>query len=292
MKTTFPVIVFLALLTGCQFSKSVEKDLISGLTTRGNNISCEEVYLTVNNERSTRNSFIYGEIFFLNFSDVRGLAKEKGNVFPGMDMIVINESGDTLMNTGDLLAGYTEGMNYSPLLLTADLTVANPIKSKDDYKLFVNIWDKKGKGRFVSEFDFKVRENDKIIVEPYNVAYDEVYIFSRGLNKVITDNKVKLNDNVYIIIEGLKGFIEENGLVFPGLSMKATDTGNSVVLVNDDLFSNYSESGIDPADLTARVSANFKITGNQINNPLHCEIIVWDKKSEARIKATMDMFME
>ncbi|MCX6260856.1 MAG: hypothetical protein NTY95_08465, partial [Bacteroidia bacterium] len=203
MKPTLTLFFLLLVLNSCNFSKSAKKDLMSGLSSTGNSISCEDVYLTVNNERITRNSFIYGETFFLNFSDVKGFAKENGNVFPGMNLVVVNPAGDTMMQTNDLMSKYADGMNYSPLILTADLTLAAPIKSKAEYTAFVNIWDKKGAGTFRSKFDFKVRENDKISIESSKVKYDEVYLYSKGNEKVITDNKIKLSDDTYIIIEGL-----------------------------------------------------------------------------------------
>ena len=292
MKTTFSVILIPFVLAGCQFSKSVKKDFASGITTTGNNLTCEDIYLTVNDEKITRNSFIYGETFYTNFSDIKGFTKEKENVFPGMEMIVINQAGDTVFQNNDIYLGSTGGVNYSPLLLTADLTLAAPIKSKGDYTLLINIWDKKGNGTFTSKFDFKVKENKQIAVESSNVSFDEVYLFSQSNYKVITDNKIKYNDNIHIIIEGLKGFKEEDGLVFPGLSIKATDAADNTVLESDDLFLDYSTTGIATSDLAARVSAHFNITGTQFNNPLHCEMTVWDKKSDARIKATTNMTLE
>jgi hypothetical protein len=292
MKTTLTLFFLLLVLNSCNFSKSVKKDLMSGLSSTGNNISCEDVYLTVNDERTTRNSFIYGETFFLNFSDVKGFAKENGNVFPGMNLVVVNPAGDTLMQTSDLMSKYTDGMNYSPLLLTADLTLATPIKSKAEYTAFVNIWDKKGEGTYRSKFDFKVRENDKMTIESSKVTYDEIYLFSQENDKVITDNKIKLNDNIYIIIEGLKGFNEANGMVFPGLTIKVTDSAKNAVLDSDDLFLEYSESGIAAIDLADRVSAHFSVQGTQSNNQLHCELTVWDKKSDAKIKVITDLVLE
>jgi hypothetical protein len=279
-------------MSGCQFSKSAKKDFISGVASIGNNITCEEVYLTVNGERTQRNSFIYGETFVLNFSNVTGLTKENGIVFPGMIMTVINTSGDTLMKTDDLISGYPEGMNFTPLLLTADLTIAAPIKSGGEYTVIINMWDRKGKGTFRSKFDFKVNKNDKIDIESSKVSFDEIYIYSKGSDKVIIDNKIKFDDNVYIIIEGLRGFSETNGMVYPGLSIKASDSIKNIILESKDLFTDYSASGIASADLAQRVSAHFSIPGTQFNNPLQCELTVWDKKSDARVKVSSDMVVE
>jgi hypothetical protein len=292
MKTSLKLCFLFLVMAGCQFSKSAKKDLLSGVSSTGSNISCEEVYITVNNERTTRNSFVYGETFYLYFSNVTGLAKENGNVFPGMNMTVINTSGDTLMHTNDLISNYPNGMNFSPLLLTADLTVAAPIYSGKKYTVIINIWDRKGEGTYRSKFDFTVKKNDRITIESLKVTFDEIYIYSQGNDKVIIDNKIKYNDNVYIIIEGLKGFAESNGMVFPGLSIKASDSAGNVVLESDDLFTEYSAPGIAPSDLAERVSAHFNIPGTQFNNPLHCELTVWDKKSDARIKVISNMVVE
>jgi hypothetical protein len=292
MKTTIFAILISVVLTGCQFSKSVKKDFISGLTTTGNNLSCDDVFLSVNNEKTDRNIFIYGETFFINYNDIKGFTREKENVFPGMELVIRNQAGDTVMQTNDLYSEYPSGINYSPLKLTADLTVASPIKSKGEYTLNVKIWDKKGPGIFTTKFNFKVKENEQITIDPSNVSYDEIYLFSQGSDKVITDNKIKFDDNIYLIFEGIKGFKAENGMVFPGLSLKATDSKNNMIIDYDDLFLDYSETGLAATDFISRVSAHFKITRAEFKNPLHCVLVIWDKKSDARVKVTANLILE
>jgi hypothetical protein len=76
------------------------------------------------------------------------------------------------------------------------------------------------------------------------------------------------------------------------LSIKASDSASNVLLESDDLFTDYSASGIAAADIAERVSAHFSIPGPQFNNPLHCELTVWDKKSDAKIKVNTEMVLE
>lgn len=285
MKTTFSVILISIILTGCNFSKSVKKDLLSGLTTTGDVLTCDDVYLTVNDERITRNSFIYGETFYIHYKDIQGFTKENGKVFPAMEMAVTDKSGDTLLYSDDLYSGDKEGLSYSPLELSAHLTVATPLRSKDEYMLQINISDKKGSGTYSSKFKFSVKTDDHIIVEPAKgITYDEIYLFSQGNDKAITDGKIGFNDNIYIMIEGLKGFKAENGFVFPGLSILATDSTDNEIINSADLFSDYSETGLADSDFITRVSTHFKITGEKFNNPLHCELNLWDKKGDGRIR--------
>lgn len=292
MKKTLSVILISLLLTGCQFSKSVKKDLISGLTTTGNVLTCNDVYLSINNERTTRNSFNYGEIVNLEFSDIKGFTKENGNVFPLMNILVTDKSGDTVLFTDDLYSEYPDGLNFSPLKLTADLTVAAPMHSDENYTLSVNIGDKKGPGTYISKLNFTVKSNDKIRSDPKGVTYDEIYLYSKGKEKVITDGKIDFDDNIYILVEGLKGFKEDNGLVFPGLSLSAVDSEKNPVLKNDDLFSEYTETGVALSDFSSRVSAQFKISGTVFSNPLTVEIIIWDKKSDSRLIVSTDFELE
>jgi hypothetical protein len=244
-------VVAALVLTGCQFSKSVKKDLISGLTTTGDILTCNNVHLTINNEQTTRNTFNYGEMVYLVYDDIQGFTKENGKVFPLMQILVRNIKGDTVLWADDLYSEYTEGMDFSPLELTADLTVATPINSGGEYELFVKISDRKGKGTYSSNMKFTVSKNEKLQIEPDLVTYNEVYIFSQDDGKVIIDNRIRFEDNIYIIIEGLKGFREENGVVFPGLSLKGIDASNNVILDYSDLFGEYGETGIEVQDFSS-----------------------------------------
>jgi len=289
MKNTFYVILFSIVIAGCHFSKSVKKDFVSGLTSTGSGLTCEEVYLKVNDERTDRNSFIYGEVVNLVFEDVKGLKQENGKSFPKMQIIVNSLSGDTVFFADNLYSEYTEGMNFSPLQLTGDLTVAAPIKTGGEYLLTVTIKDRKGAGIYLSKLKFSVKGNDKIKIEPLNVSYNEVYLYSQGKDKVINDGVISFDDNIYILAEGLKGFKEENGLVFPGISFRGTDASGKAIFNYEDMFSDYSTTGIAVSDFNTKISAHFKLTGSEFNNPLHAEIIIWDKKSSARLRISTDM---
>jgi hypothetical protein len=292
MKTVLTSLLFLIALSGCKFSKSVKKDLLSGLFTTGDGLSCDNVYLSVNDEKTDRNTFIYGEEFIVNFNNIEGFRKENDYVFPGMKLVVLSSTGDTVLQTNDLYSDYTNGMKLSPLLLTSDITVASPIKSKGEYTLQVKIWDKKSNGTFSAKFNFKVNSNEKITTEAVNVTYNEIYLYSKEREKVITDNKMKFSENTYVILEGLSGFKEENGMVFPGLSLKGTDNEGKLILDFSDLFEEFSKSGLAVSDFNTRVSSHFILSGTEFKNPLHCELAIWDKKSIARIKVAADLIVE
>jgi len=292
MKTTTIVILVSLALSGCNFSKSVKKDFVSGLTTTGNVLSCDDVYLSVNDERTTKSSFPYGEKICVNYDDIQGFIKENGNVFPELFLVITDLTGDTVMYTDDLYSEYKDGLNYTPLKLVADLTLASPMHSNREYNLSVNIRDKKGSGTFNSKYKFSIKPDEMITVNPEEVQYNEAYLFSQGNDRVITDTRIKFDDNIYIFIEGLKGFKEENGLVYPGLSLQGKDSKDNNILDYSDLFSGYTDTGIAASDFTQQVSAHFKLTGSEFNNPFHVELNIWDKKSSAKLRISVNLTVE
>lgn len=273
----------------CEFRKSVNKDLITGLTTKGDGLSCDNVYLSSGERKISRNSFTYGEKFYLNFENIEGFKKDKDHAFPGLQLFVISQAGDTVLKYNDLYADYTDGINISPLLLRTYLTVAEPIHSNNNYTLHANIWDKKGKGTFTAKMDFDVVPNKQITIENNGVSYNEIYLYSKEREIPITDSNVKFNENIYMIFEGLQGFKEETGKVFIGQSIKITDSEGNLILKEDDLI---GDSSMESSDLKSRVAPNFIFTGSNIKNPVTCNISIWDKKSGSKIMASVKLNVE
>lgn len=287
MKIRMSVIILLLLtMISCEFNKSVNKDLITGLTTKGDGLSCDNVYLSDGKNKINRNSFIYGEKFYLNFDNIEGFKKEGINVFPGLKLLILGTEGDTIMFNNDLYSNINNGVDISPLLLQANITVANPIHSNDKYKIFVSIWDKKDEGTYKAEMDFEVVSNNQIIIENNNISYNEIYLFSQERNNVITGNEVNLNENIFMIFEGLEGFKIEEGKATLGLSLKGKDSEGKLILNEADLI---GDLGMEVSELKNRLAPQFMFSGSNIKNPVTCEITIWDKKSDSRIKALIEL---
>ena len=277
------------ILHGCNFSKSVNTDLLTGLTTVGNGLSCDDVYMSMTDGQIQKNTFIYGEEFDVNFSNIEGFTNVEGAVFPGLSLAFTDEAGEIVMETDDLYAGYTEGMDFSPLLLAATLTVATPIQSNNNYLLSVKVWDKEGTGTFTAKLPFEVIVNDRISLEHNQTACTEVYLFSGNTGQVITNHEVAFDEDVYLIFEGLTGFREDDGNVFVGMSLNATDNAGKILLALDDMFETYGENDITANILKEQASANLVFTKGVITNPVHCEVVIFDKKGEARITAKTEL---
>ncbi len=272
-------------LQACEFNKSINIDLTSGISTKGNGIFCDDVYLSVNEKKTTNSSFIYGEIFYVNFNDIKGFKKENGYVFPGMKLAIVSSEGDTVMQRDDMYANSTKGFDVSPLLLTTNITVANPMFSNKKYKLYLNIWDKKGEGTFKTEIAFNIIPNKNIKIVSNDITYDNIYLFSRKSNTAITTNKVNLNEKINLIFEGLSGFKEENENISIGVSIIIRDANGDIILNEKDLMT----KPIKAAQIKKQLAPNFTFSNGNIKNPTICEINIWDKKSDAKIKATFSL---
>ena len=289
MRTLFSIFASIVLLTGCNFSKSIKVDLITGLTLSGNQLSCDDVFLSVKGQKVNTSTFTYGEKFSLNFKDLKGMKEETGKVFPDLGMFVIDASGDTIFQGKDMYAQYTEGINSSPVVLSVRLTAASPMHSGKDYTLIVRIKDKKDSGTFTAKLTFRVVSDQEIKIEAEKVSINEVYLFSKNSGEVITDNKVKADDKVYLIFEGVKGFNEINGKIFPGLSMKATGSDGTEIFSNNDLFSDFTGSGLSADDFKTQVLASLTFSSGSVKNPVRCNLVLWDKKGDSKINVSTDL---
>ena len=213
----------------CSFAQSVEKDLVTGLSSSGNGMSCEEVYLSDGEMEIKRSTFIYGETFYVNFDGIVGFEREEQRAYPEMQMLVLDKKGDTALFVRDMYEGYEDGIDYDPLQLYSQITVANPMHSNLTYDLSVHIKDRKGKGSFKAELEFDVVANEDIIISGEGVTASEIYLFSLEDSHTITNGKIAFNEVIYLLFEGLEGFVVDAGQVQLGLSMLLKDADGNVI---------------------------------------------------------------
>jgi hypothetical protein len=269
-------------LNSCNFAQSVEKDLVTGLSTRGDGLSCEDVYLSDGEKVIKRNTFIYGESFYVNFDGMGGFERVGESAFPEMEIVVVDDMGDTALHIIDTYEGYKDGIEISPLVLHAQITVADPIHTDGDYTLHVNIQDRKGEGSFRAKLEFDVLPDEKIKLSGEQVTAREIYLFSQQRGQTIIDGRAAFNEDIYLLFEGLEGFSVDAGQVLLGLSMVVKDADGNEILDEADLF---GDSGLKYMDVHSQVAPNFILTGSEVANPVSCVIRIWDKRSSAWISA-------
>lgn len=278
MKNLFIAVLLILLTFACDTRKSFNKDLMTGLSTSGDGLSCEEVTILSGGQTIQRSSFIFGEEITIQFQNIDGFKVENGK-FSVMSIVISDINKNIVLKEDDAYKDYSEGISLNPVTLRSELTLARPMKSGQSYNLVINIRDKKGEGKLSAELDFEVKPNEKIKASTHNCGIDELYLFSDNNKKAITDNVITFGDNIHLIFEGVKEFSEKDNKIFPGLSLEIKDGKNEEILFYEDLFKEFESSGIDAESFKDRVSANFWFKGAEANNPLTLEAKLWDKLS-------------
>lgn len=289
LKALFVISLLVCLTCACDFNVSYEKDLSTGLIAIGSGLSCDDIYLSDGVNKINRTTFSYGERFVLNLNDIKGFEKIGGNVFPGMELLISDENGDTTMFNKDLYENDSAGYELSPLLLEAFLRTATPLHSGNSYTFRSKVWDKKGEGTFTTEFDFDVETNSEIDIIDNGITYEEIYLFSDKRNTTITDGVINLNENIYLLFEGLNGFKESDGKVQIGISIKVTDKNGKVLLEQKDLSGGQE---YDSNVIKQQVAPHIIVTEVAYKGPVIFDVRIWDKNGDNDIMTTTVLDIE
>jgi len=304
-----PLLLLLVVsLMGCESNNSSDNDHVSDTTTSPNSentptnlasiltsnegLSSKNVHLTVDGNPSIGADFQFAQDFYLVLGKVEGFKIKNGNAFPGMRVLVISESGDTVMLRKDLYQLDTDGINYDSLDLKAGISITSEYSSGNSYTIIVDVWDKKGSGRLTSQMNFNVVRNEHFDISVTNVEYREVIIASPDDGNVLLDNKIRLGEQLLIVFEGITGFKEIDGLIFADLNLKATDATGKIILDRAEIFAEHAETGFPPSTLEGQVNDIFSFTDPEIQSPIDFEATVWDRKSDAKIVAKIQLELE
>lgn len=246
-------------------------------------LSYNEVTVSVNDEKSELKVFNYGDKITLNFVNAEGFERVGGKIYPGLSLIVLNKQKDTLLYYEDMYED-KPGIGMDPVTLTADLVAANPILSGEIVTARLDFWDKKGKGKMRVNFQFSTKSNDNLEIKTKRLSYREIYIFSEKDQRVISDNRYdKADDMLYFIMEGLEGFKEQDGMVFPCLMLEVTDENGETVLKEENIFADYFETGATPEDVGQKIyfGLSRKVLGKGSKLKIHAVLV--DKISDASL---------
>lgn len=140
------------------FNKGIKKDLTTGLKTTNDGLSYAEAYLiSEQNEKLSSNEMALQTSFSVVLTEVDGFKLKEGNAYPGIAISVTDAEGLEIMNTGDLLTDYKNGVTVdNAKTLTASFTVGKPMQA-GKYHFKARFWDKNGKGEIISEIELKVK---------------------------------------------------------------------------------------------------------------------------------------
>lgn len=107
----------------------------------------------------------------------------------------------------------------------------------------------------------------------------------------LASNEIPMGKKLVIRYDGVKGFKELGGRVYPGVSMSVTDQGGGTVGEYPDLFKEYYAAGMEPKK-AGRISATL-MTGKpmKIRAEYLWRVRVWDRKGGGEIVSEMKIKM-
>lgn len=277
------IVMLLAITTSCSFNQSYTTDLSIGATSRGDGIGVGAVIMEINGEIEARNEYTYGEEVNVIFENVTGLMKVNGFTFPKMSIFIIKNDKDTVDSNLDLLEDLVDGTDHSPLRLNTYFTCTYSYKNNEKYEVFVEIGDRKGNGTFKYSFPFTIKAYDMVEIKNSGFEYSEIYLWNETSKFTVTDNSISAKDEFYLILEEIKGFELVDGKVFPEFSVELRDKGGEIIVGNPNLFEEYLETGMDPADIESQIYASLTFTKGYFDNPCRFTAKLKDLKSDKKI---------
>jgi hypothetical protein len=286
---TSSLLIFLITFSSCQFNQSVNTDLTTGAYSRGDGIGCDDVVIEINGEAKKRNEFIFGEKVNLIFGNISGLTSLDNKTYPGLSMHIVKNEKDTVLSNPNLLKSLNDGTDLFPLQLQANFTTALPYQNKEKYKVYVDIWDKKGDGKFTYELPFIIKENDLFNIENNGIEYSSIYLWNETLKQPVFENNVSSQHSFILILNDIQGLELTDEKVFPIFSLDLTDNNGNKILSNPNLLSVYEEVGVNPKDLKSQVTAKLTFTKGKMNNPCRLNAKLKDKNSSKEINISTEL---
>ncbi|MEA1785637.1 hypothetical protein U1E44_06020 [Arenibacter sp. GZD96] len=278
-KVSFCGLVLLT-LSSCEFNKSARKDFITGAVSKGDGIGVDEVVVQSNGKEAKGNVFLFGEQINLLFQNVKGLKRIDNKNYPGMAIFVVKNERDTVLSNADILKDATD---LNPLQLNTYFTAVMPHQHNEKYKVIVNIWDKKGDGKFYYELPFTVKGSDVHDIKSNGISYSTIYLWNETSNSVVFNDSIGIENDYMLFLEGVAGLETKNGKVFPVLSIDLRDANDHILISNPNLLETYATKGVDPHELRDQLRASFSFTQGDLVNPCTLTVILKDQLSSKEI---------
>jgi hypothetical protein len=202
-----------------------------------------------------------------------------------MDLYIIDKSGDTIFRRPNLFPT-KEGHKEKDLNLRTKVTFSKPMLPESEYIVAVNIQDKNSDAYYNWKRVFSVVHSPMITTQKKGIQYGSQYLFSQVRNEAVVDNKIALEETVYLLIENIEGFDTDsdgNANIQASISLKEAD--GSVLNENMNLLPNL----VNGQDLKQQLYASVQVTKKNVKNPLTCTFKMKDISSGNSLETTFNL---
>ncbi|MDB5150275.1 MAG: hypothetical protein JWQ57_4295 [Mucilaginibacter sp.] len=137
------IIICCIILPGCNFSRGVKTDLITGLKLSYKGFSVRDAILVdTGGNKLNSNKVQLNTKIAIAVIGVENYGLKDGKTYPGLSLLVTDKNGKSMLNAADFFES-SEG--YPPAQaseLRGTITVGRPMISGQTYHVKVRIWDK------------------------------------------------------------------------------------------------------------------------------------------------------
>ena len=140
------------LMSSCQFSKGVKKDLNTGLSASYNGLNIDDIYLAdENGNKLSQNKVKLGSKVQVVATGVDYFTEKDGKVFPGCEIVLTDNNKAELLNLPDAFKDMASGTTPAQVkTLQASLNTGQPMVTGATYHLYVRFYDKQNKEKTIS----------------------------------------------------------------------------------------------------------------------------------------------
>lgn len=291
MKKKGLLLISIIILSGCHFSQGMYNDIKTGLFYSYSGFSVKEILLLNGyNEVLASNQIPEGSILILYLKDIKHYTVEDDKVYLGCRIEITNPDGEEILLVEDVYEN-NDGIPVNKMKNQAfQVRMSEPVMAGETYSINYFITDKKNKDNTINaSVTVDIIPNEAIIhCESNELSVDNIFFAEK--KGQLPQPKVKENTSAAFVFKDLDGFTLENGKVFPGCKVTIFDKNDKVLFLEEDLFKEMPQDGLNPQDvqtITAAVKYNKPLTAG---NMYHVRTFIFDKKNEgAYIDAYMDI---
>lgn len=259
---------------------------IKNFEKSNNVLEFEGIRMTNHTGLIKRSQIYYGEKVDFHYDNITGFKLTDSIAYPDMNIYALDVKGDTVMSKENLFNDLKEEFKESILDLFNSVTFADPFLPGKTYSIHVEIIDKKSDAFYHWNKSFTIINHPRFLNDVNGVKYDILYLYSGDRDISITDNLIMPFEQVYFIVEGLEGFVQdENGMVSIECSVTITDSNNEVLVTNPNMIPNPVEA----KELKKQIFGSITVDDQVKINPINCSIAIKDRWSDKYLKSQFNL---
>jgi len=208
-------------------------------------------YFEVNGKKLEEAKIPYGCKVLLTIKGAKGLKEEKGKYDCNAGVTVYNSKNEEILKIDNLYKeDFPSGIPVERFSgeLFLSLQCQTPLKMNETYKMVFAIKDLKSESNIEIVENFTLAPTLGLVYEEKGLISDGPFLYNDP-EKALSINKLKVADTLTAYFTGIKGLVEEKEMVWPDASMQLLNEYGDVIAEFNDLYKEYSKTGIAASEI-------------------------------------------